>query len=105
MAEVAGGTLLAAVGRNQKPGMLVNTGSHPTVNRTAPTTKNDPIQSVSLAEVEKLFKAQHRKRAGSDKFSPPSSCHPTPAPLLDSAFHQVRTGDLLSLHFPFKCRR
>ena len=48
-----------SVVRSQKPGMLVNTGHHPTMKRTAPTTQNNPVQSVNSAKVETLFKAQH----------------------------------------------
>ena len=47
-----------SAGRSQKPVMLVNTGSHPTMKRTAPTTQNNPVQSVNSAKVEKLVKAQ-----------------------------------------------
>ena len=48
-----------SVVRSQKPGMLVNTGHHPTMKRTAPTTQNNPVQSVNSAKVETLVKAQH----------------------------------------------
>lgn len=47
---------LLSAGRSQKPRMLVNTGSHPTIKRKAPTMQNNPVQRVNSA-MEKLFKA------------------------------------------------
>lgn len=46
-----------SAGRSQKPRMLVNTGSHPTIKRKAPTMQNNPVQRVNSAKAEKLFKA------------------------------------------------
>ena len=35
---------------------------HPQIHRTAPTTKNDPTQNVSGAEVEKLWSGGYGRR-------------------------------------------
>ena len=48
----------SSAGRSQKPRMLVNTGSHPTIKRKVPTTQNNPVQRVNSAKVEKFFKAE-----------------------------------------------